>query len=265
MYGNAPRAVWSRWSPPDELNRIKLSCRALLLRTDDGQNLLFETGIGAFFDPKLRQRFGVTEPDHRLLANLAHVGVRPGEIDAVILSHLHFDHAGGMLSAHGDGLPRLVFPRARVYVGARHWARALDPHPRDRASFIPVLHELLAASGRLVLVGDDGATDLAPLVTFRFSDGHTPGLMMAEIALASGPLQFVADLIPGIPWVHPPITMGYDRFPELVIDEKQATLSRLASQSGKIYFTHDPDVACAAVTFDAEGRFRATPVSLDSL
>lgn len=262
MYGNAPRAVWSRWSPPDEFNRITLACRALLLRTDDGRHVLFETGIGAFFDPKLRDRFGVTEPDHRLLAHLAAIGVAPGDIDAVVLSHLHFDHAGGMLSAHGDGLPRLVFPRARVYVGARHWDRALAPHPRDRASFIPALHDLLSASGRLVLVGDDGASDLAPLVRFHFSDGHTPGLMLAELALPSGPLFFAADLIPGVPWVHVPITMGYDRFPEQLIDEKQRHLARLADAGGRIFFTHDPAVACGAVTRDADGRFHAAPTPL---
>jgi glyoxylase-like metal-dependent hydrolase (beta-lactamase superfamily II) len=262
MYGNAPRPVWEAWSPPDERNRITLACRALLVRTDDGRTLLFEAGIGAFFEPKLRDRFGVVEDEHVLLRSLARHGVAPEDVDTVVLSHLHFDHAGGILSAYGDGEPRLVFPRATFYVGARHWERANRPHARDRASFVPVLNELLAKSGRLTLVEDDGMSDLAPLVRFHFSDGHTPGLMLSEVTTPDGPLVFAADLIPGAPWVHVPITMGYDRYPELLIDEKQRMLDDLVGRGGMLFFTHDPSVACGRVARDAKGRYSAEPVPL---
>ncbi|MBK7401319.1 MAG: MBL fold metallo-hydrolase [Myxococcales bacterium] len=268
MYGNAPRMLWQDWSAPDDKHRIDLACRAMLLETDDAaggrRRILFEAGIGVFFEPKLRERFGVVEDRHVLLDNLAAHGVAPGDVDAVVLSHLHFDHAGGLLSAHGDGPPRLVFERATHYVGAAHWARAKAPHPRDKASFIPVLHELLEASGRLRLVGDDGASDLAPLVRFRFSNGHTPGLMLAEIALADGPLVFAADLVPGMPWVHVPITMGYDRNAELLIDEKRALYEALVPVHGKLFFTHDPKTACGALRLDGQ-KYKADPVDCATL
>ena len=91
MFGNAPKAVWSRWCPPDDDNRIKLACRALLVREGTGRHILFEAGIGVFFPPTLRARFGVDNHQHALLDNLAAVGVAPGDIDVVVLSHLHFD------------------------------------------------------------------------------------------------------------------------------------------------------------------------------
>lgn len=265
MYGNAPREVWSRWSPPDEKNRITLACRALLLKTDEDRNILFETGIGTFFSPKLRERYGVTEGRHVLLENLGKVGVDPDEIDAVVLSHLHFDHAGGMLCAFDDGEPRLVFPRARYYVGRSHWERALNPHARDRASFIPELNSLMEKSARLILVGGDGHSDLAPLISFRFSNGHTVGLMLSQINLRDGPVVFVADLIPGLPWMHVPITMGYDRYPELLIDEKTALLNELHAKNGKVFFTHDPGLPCATVKRDNMGRYYGEPADLESL
>ncbi len=152
MYGNCPRAVWERWSPPDEHGRIDLACRAMSIE-DGERRVLCETGIGGFFEPKLRERYGVVGGEHVLLRNLAAAGAPHEEIDAVVLSHLHFDHAGGLLAAWAYGVePTLLFPNARFLVGREAWERACAPHARDRASFIPALPALLESSGRLEIV-----------------------------------------------------------------------------------------------------------------
>jgi glyoxylase-like metal-dependent hydrolase (beta-lactamase superfamily II) len=255
MFGNAPKAVWSRWIEPDAQNRIPLACRCLLAKDLGGRNVLFETGIGAFFAPALRERYGVVEPRHVLLDSLAEIGLTHEDIDVVVLSHLHFDHAGGLLAAWAaDQAPRLLFPRARFVVGAAHWQRALQPHPRDRASFIPEVPQLLRDSGRLELVEGEHAQTLGTAVRFHYSDGHTPGLMLAEV----GGVVFCADLIPGRSWVHLPITMGYDRYPEKLIDEKRAFLEDKLARNVRLFFTHDHACAVAQVTRDARGRFGTT-------
>ena len=255
MFGNAPKALWSRWIAPDEQNRIPLACRCLLVKGLDGRNVLFETGIGAFFEPALRERYGVVESQHVLLDSLAAVGLTHEEIDVVVLSHLHFDHAGGLLAAwQADQPPRLLFQNARFVVGAEHWRRALKPHPRDRASFIPELQLLLEASGRLELVEGEYSQTLGQAVRFSYSDGHTPGLMLAEV----GGVVFCADLIPGRFWVHLPITMGYDRWPEKLVDEKRVFLEDKLARDVRLFFTHDHDCAVAQVTRDERGRFGTT-------
>ena len=263
MFGNAPKPLWQRWITPDELNRIPMACRCLLMQTDDGQNILFETGIGNFFEPALKDRYGVVEDEPCLLNNLNTLGLQHSDIDVVVLSHLHFDHAGGLLSGWEEGKTfELLFPNARYLVGAKQWQQANHPHYRDRASFIPELNALLKASNRLELVDQHNADAILPGVTFRFSDGHTPGLMLSEITTDQGPLVFCSDLIPGRFWVHLPICMGYDRFPELLIDEKKALLEYLLPKNGRLFFTHDDQVACGKVMKDNRQRFYAEVISL---
>lgn len=261
MFGNAPRALWEKWAAPDELNRIELACRALLASPLEGKTVLFETGIGAFFDPRMRERYGVQESQHVLIDSLREAGFEHEDIDVVVLSHLHFDHAGGLLAAWSEGRePELLFPNATYVVGAQHWQRALQPHPRDRASFIPELPGLLQASGRLEVVDGEFSRALGSSVRFSYSDGHTPGLMLAEIVghageVARGGVVFCADLIPGRSWVHVPITMGYDRNAELLIDEKRQFLEDKLARNVHLFFTHDPQVALAQLGRDDKGRF----------
>ena len=258
MFGNAPKVMWERWIPPDDHNRIPLACRCLLVR-DGARTILFETGIGAFFDPAMRERFGVVESHHVLLESLAAIGVTPDTIDVVVLSHLHFDHAGGALTAYEPGAkPQLVFPRAHWVVGAEAWARAVRPHARDRASFIPGLVELLEATGRVEQVSGERSEILGDGYRFHRSEGHTPGLLLAEVAMPAGPVVFAADLIPGKAWVHLPITMGYDRYPEMLIDEKTTLLTDLLARHGRLFFTHDPVVAMGTLARDPKGKFGIT-------
>jgi len=247
MFGNVPKALWSRWVEVDELNRIDIACRCLLAHDFHGKNILFETGIGAFFEPKLKQRFGVKESNHVLLDELKNKGLSEQDIDYVVLSHLHFDHAGGLLSAYEEGVDsHLLFPNAHYFVSSDHWQRASNPHPRDKASFLPNLNQLLKDSGRLILVSGH-SHELIPDVRFEYTNGHTPGMMHAVI---NEDVVFCADLIPGKAWVHIPISMGYDRFPELLIDEKTEFLSHHFEDNNRLFFTHDPDFSVASIHFE---------------
>jgi glyoxylase-like metal-dependent hydrolase (beta-lactamase superfamily II) len=263
MFGNAARAVWEHWLPADEQNRIHLATRALLVSTQK-ECLLFEAGIGAYMQPKLRDRFGVDEPENMLLRSLAQKGISPADITRIFCSHLHFDHAGGLLSAWQAGRePELLFPNARYYVSEEAWERATHPHPRDRASFIPQLQQQLEQSRRLVLIkkGEEMSFEEFELHFFH-SDGHTPGLLCADLRFGKERVVFASDLIPGRAWVHLPISMGYDRFPELLIDEKKTLLTSLAKENSWLFYVHDPDFAVSKVRLDTE---RKTFVAVEAL
>jgi glyoxylase-like metal-dependent hydrolase (beta-lactamase superfamily II) len=260
MFGNAPKAMWQKWVTVDDQNRIDLACRCLLVKEtlSDGKqrNVLLELGVGAFFEPKLKQRFGIVEANHVLLDSLGKLGLTHQDIDVLILSHLHFDHVGGLLSEWSEGQePTLLFPNAEIFVGKKAWDRANSPHPRDKASFLPNLMELLKNRKQMHVVTDKTHPALGNDYSFHFSDGHTPGMMLTEISMPDGPIVFCADLIPGKPWVHVPITMGYDRFAEQLIDEKNTLLSDLIQQDGRLFFTHDAEFAGGKLALNERGKF----------
>jgi glyoxylase-like metal-dependent hydrolase (beta-lactamase superfamily II) len=264
MFGNAPRTVWQKWIAPDEQGRIPLACRALLIEFSDSsgkkQKILFETGIGAFFEPQMAERFGVQTPQiHCLRENLKAHGVPPDDITHVVLSHLHFDHAGGTLPTYSEiqaGDNELLFKNADYITSREAFARAKKPHARDKASFITGLVEKLEATQRLRLI--DGPEKLFNnRLEFFISHGHTPGQLHSLFRGDTYTLFFCGDLIPGTPWIHTPITMGYDRFPEMLIDEKQQLYEMLPFDKTLFYFTHDNEVA-AALLKKEDGKIKPT-------
>lgn len=259
MFGHVPRHLWAKWAPPDEQNRIALTCRAFLVE-DGERRILIETGIGAFFEPKYKERYGVVEDGHVLLASLAERGVSPADIDVVLLSHLHFDHAGGALLPYEAGQPlQLAFPRATFVTSQVAFERALRPHTRDHASFIPGLAKLLEESGRLRLLAAGAATcgALGPRIRCLHSGGHTAGMLLPILEGHGTRAAFCADLVPGAAWVHLPITMGYDRFPEQLVNEKE-DLYRKLGVGALLLFTHDPESAAGALVEESTGRFAVT-------
>ena len=197
-----------------------------------------------------------------LLENLAAVGVQPDDIDYVILSHLHFDHAGGLLPTYNEiesGNQDLVFPKAQFIVGKTAWDRARKPHYRDKASFVPLLNQKLEESGKLIVV--DNLIAPAPLdeiIEFFESNGHTPGQMHTLIKGGHQKVVFAGDLIPGSAWVHLPITMGYDRYPERLIEEKQNLYKKFEGDKFQIFFTHDPKFAMGQLSRNEKGHYQVT-------
>jgi glyoxylase-like metal-dependent hydrolase (beta-lactamase superfamily II) len=169
-----------------------------------------------------------------------------------------------LLSAWQEGKePELLFPNAKYYVGDEAWERASHPHPRDKASFIPLLHRQLEQSQRLILIGKGDILSFDELeLKFIYSNGHTPGVLCADLRFDKDRLVYASDLIPGRFWVHLPISMGYDRFPELLIDEKKALLTSLAQENAWIFYVHDPDFAVSKVQVDDEHK---TFVAVDAL
>ena len=262
MFGNAPRALWERWTEVDEKDRIPLACRCLLIEYKD-LKILCEAGIGAFFEPKLAARFGVQNPDqNKLIDNLKAKGIQPEEITHMILSHLHFDHSGGLLPSYSEmeaGRKELVFPKAQFIVGEKAWERAQNPHFRDRASFIPMLNQMLEESGRLHIVKDQQVpAPLNEFIEFFESEGHTPGQMHSLIKGDDLTVVFAGDLIPGAAWVHLPITMGYDRYPEKLIEEKQSLYKRFSDKEFFVFFTHDPEHAMGKLGQNEKGHYQVT-------
>ena len=262
MFGNVPKPMWERWFNTDDKNRIDLACRCLLIEIGD-KKILCETGIGAFMEPKLADRFGVQDPQtHHLLQSLKKLGLTHESIDYVILSHLHFDHAGGILPTFAEiqaGHSTLLFPNAKYITSEEAFQRALTPHLRDRASFIPDLTEKLTASGRLILNNKNQIPGFfEDHVHFFFSQGHTPGQMLTTVSGETDSVVFMGDLVPGSAWMHLPITMGYDRFPEKLIDEKELLMASMSLDKSWFFFTHDPIYACSRVTKSASGKYECT-------
>lgn len=258
MFGVVPRVLWERSHPPDERNRIAMAARALLV-SGGGRKILVDTGNGAKLGERLTAIYKVDNAAADLTRSLAALGVRPGEITDVILTHLHFDHAGGA-TARVEGTVRPAFPNARYYVQRDHWNAALHPTERDRASFLPPDFLPLQEHGVLELL--DGEGELFPGIRLHLVHGHTTALQCPVISDGRTTLFFCADLMPMTSHVALPWIMAYDLRPLTTLEEKRSALRRAAEENWILFFEHDPKTAAGRVRMTDGGVVFDHPVDL---
>ena len=240
MFGSVPKPLWSRTNPPDERNRIRLAMRCLLL-VGHGRRVLVDVGLGTKPDAKFRDIFRV-EDGPALADSLAAAGFGPGDVTDVVLTHLHFDHAGGATVRDGDDL-RPGFPLARHHVQRRNWENAHAPNPRERASYLRENFDPLERAG--VLDFWQGETRPWPGVSLVTAEGHTRGQQLVRIEGGGRVVYFVADLVPTAAHVRIPYVMGYDIAAIETMAEKQSLLGRAVDEGAWIALEHDPEIALA--------------------
>jgi glyoxylase-like metal-dependent hydrolase (beta-lactamase superfamily II) len=238
MFGSVPKPLWNRTNPADERNRIRLAMRCWLLR-GHGRTVLVDDGLGDKFTDKLRDIYRV-EDEPRLEHSLAALGVKPGDVTDVVLTHLHFDHAGGSTRRGAKGLEP-TFANARWYVQRRNWENAHAPNPRERASYMPENYDALEQAG--VLTQWDGPMQPWPGFETITVNGHTRGQQLVRVAGGGEAAYFVSDLIPTAAHVRIPFVMGYDVAAIETMEEKRSLLAHASRERAWIVLEHDPDTA----------------------
>lgn len=249
-FGVVPKAVWSRLMPPDEANRIELATNCLLLR--NGRDVvLVDTGNGDKWPDELRKRYAIEGPGI-LSKSLIREGVAPQDVTLLILTHFHFDHAGGATCFAEDGRVLPTFPSARVVVQRQDLEDARHPHLRVKASYLPHNWEPLEQAGLLDCV--EGDQELLPGLSVRVVPGHIKGLQMVEVEGDGRKLVYPSDLIATSHHVQPAWAMGYDLDVVRTVDERIRLLDEVTGTDTVMVFEHDPSVPAGTLSRDDKGN-----------
>jgi glyoxylase-like metal-dependent hydrolase (beta-lactamase superfamily II) len=244
MFGVIPRVMWEQKSPPDEQHRISLETNCILVRTGNSLGLI-DTGYGAKTPQKQRLRYSLDD-GKSLVRNLAAVGVNPADVDWVILTHLHFDHAGGATYRDTDGQLRPTFPRARHFVQSSEWDDAMAQLPELAGAYFPDDFAPLQQAGLVERLAGDIA--VAPGVMARLIGGHTRGHQLVYLESAGESAVCLADLCPTIAHLPTLWTMAFDQFPLQVRRQKPGIMQDIADQNRIALFSHDPSVLAARIS-----------------
>ena len=253
MFGVVPRTLWERQAPPDDRNRITLAMRPLIIRGT--RTMIVDAGVGDKESAKFADTYRLDRARH-LDHTLAEAGLKPEDIDIVLATHLHFDHAGGFTVRDAGGRVRPRFPRAQYVVRRGEWEDATHPNARNRASYLADNYVPLAQAGVLQMVEEDQT--IMPGVKVHRTGGHTMHHQMVMIESGARAAAFVADLIPTTAHVAAPWIMGYDLYPLDTLAAKQTFVKNAIDREMLIFFEHDPSVA-AGYLVSENGKRRVIP------
>ena len=245
MFGIVPKPLWSRTDPSDERNRILLALRPLLVKTNS-QNILIDTGLRSDRDRKFQDIYDMN--CGHLPEELEKLDVPADEINTVILTHLHFDHSGGVVRAREDGALTCAFPNAKYMIQKAEWEDAHNSNELTRASYLTEELDVIEAAGQLELI--DGDTQVAPGVRTFVTGGHTRGHQIVMIESGGETCAYWGDLIPLAAHVNMPYIMAYDLYPVDTLDQKRKWLSRAIAGNWICCFEHDPRIGLARLERD---------------
>jgi methylmalonyl-CoA epimerase len=253
MFGVVPRALWERKSPPDDQNRILMTMRPLVVKGD--RTLLIDAGMGDKESDRFYEIYGADRSRH-LDHALADAGIAPDDIDIVLATHLHFDHAGGFTVRDGSGRIRPRFPRARYVIRRGEWDDATQPHERNRASYLPDNFIPLAEAGVVDFIDGDDA--VMPGVRVQRTGGHTMHHQIVWIESRTERAVYPADIMPTVAHLPDAWIMGYDLYPMDTLAAKKAFGADVAARETLVFFEHDPATP-AAVISERHGKRTLTP------
>ena len=253
MFGIVPKPLWEKQAPADGRNRVTLAMRPLIVR--GARTMIIDAGLGAKDSAKFHDIYGV-DRTRSLEVTMAEAGIAPEDVDIVLATHLHFDHAGGFTYRDAGGRVRPTFPRAQYIVRRGEWEDATHTHPRNRASYLADNFVPLAEAGVLQLVDDDAT--IMPGVKVRRTGGHTMHHQMVFIESKKKTAAYVADLIPTIAHLPDPWIMGFDLYPMDTLAAKQRFLKEALEQDMLVFFEHDPVVAAGYIR-ERDGKRRVEP------
>jgi len=256
MFGVVPKPLWERRAPADEKNRISLGMRPLLVRTAT-QTVLIDAGCGDKMSAKEAGIYGFDRA-RNLDHSLAAAGVFAADIDVVIASHLHFDHAGGF-TALIDGQVRPRFPNARYKIRRGEYVDATHPHERNRASYFAENYVPLVEAGVVDFIEDDG--EVLPGISVWRTGGHTMHHQLIRIESGGQTAVFTGDLMPTAAHVDEPWIMAYDLYPMDTLAFKRAFVREAIAGGYVIFFEHDPAMAAGIIREEA-GKKRVEPVNV---
>ncbi len=250
MFGVVPKVLWEKVADADEFNRILLTTRTLLaVDRSQGRVMVVDTGCGTKWAPDQAQRYAVQYDAEAIPGALTRVGLSVDDVTDVVITHLHFDHNGGLTYWYDEpgGPTRLRYPKARHWVHRTHWEHAQKPYAKDRASFLR--EDFAALADGEVLRFVEGNDPKGPFdgVEWLVSHGHTVCQLHPILGSGAERLLFAGDLVPTVAHLRLGWVMAYDVLPLTTISEKEAIFRRCIDGGLLLAFPHDPRAGGVAI------------------